>query len=130
MIRPRMRLPPHKTILVVEDERLVAKDLQRRLSSLGYDVPATAASAEDAIRLASERCPDLVLMDIRIKGDLDGIETAKILRHEFDVPVVYLTAYADEETVARAKVTEPFGYLLKPVKEGELRSAEIGRAHV
>src|SRR5688572_2692269 len=130
MIRPPMEPHLPKTILVVEDERLVAKDLQRSLTNLGYQVPATAASADDAIRLASDRCPDLVLMDIRIKGDLDGIETAQILRHKFDVPVVYLTAYADEETVARAKVTEPFGYLLKPVKEGELRSAEIGRAHV
>jgi len=112
-----------KTILVVEDERVVARDIQRSLSDLGYSVPATAASSEQAILLASERCPDLVLMDIRIKGDRDGIETASILRKRFDVPIVYLTAYADESTVARVKQTESFGYLLKPVKTNELRSA-------
>lgn len=112
-----------RTILVVEDERVVARDIQRSLVDLGYSVPATAASAEQAIRLASERCPDLVLMDIRIKGERDGIETATILRKRFDVPIVYLTAYADEATVERAKVTQPFGYLMKPVKTYELRSA-------
>jgi len=119
----RTALPMLKTILVVEDERVVARDIQRSLSDLGYNVPATAASSDQAILLASERCPDLVLMDIRIKGDRDGIETASILRKRFDVPIVYLTAYADESTVARAKQTEPFGYLLKPVKTNELRSA-------
>jgi two-component system cell cycle sensor histidine kinase/response regulator CckA len=112
-----------KTILVVEDERVVARDIQRSLVDLGYQVPATAASADQAIRLASERCPDLVLMDIRIKGERDGIDTATILRERFDVPIVYLTAYADEATVERAKLTQPFGYLMKPVKTFELRSA-------
>jgi PAS domain S-box-containing protein len=112
-----------KTILVVEDERVVARDIQRSLVDLGYKVPATADSAEQAIRLASERCPDLVLMDIRIKGERDGIEAATILRQRFDVPIVYLTAYADEPTVERAKLTQPFGYLMKPVKTYELRSA-------
>ncbi|HSY38506.1 MAG TPA: response regulator, partial [Polyangia bacterium] len=114
---------PSKTILVVEDERVVARDIQRSLVDLGYQVPATASSAEQAIRLASERCPDLVLMDIRIKGERDGIEAATILRKRFDVPIVYLTAYADEATVERAKLTQPFGYLMKPVKTYELRSA-------
>jgi two-component system cell cycle sensor histidine kinase/response regulator CckA len=112
-----------KTILVVEDERVVARDIQRSLVDLGYKVPATASSADQAIRLASERCPDLVLMDIRIKGERDGIEAATILRQRFDVPIVYLTAYADEPTVERAKLTQPFGYLMKPVKTYELRSA-------
>jgi two-component system cell cycle sensor histidine kinase/response regulator CckA len=112
-----------KTILVVEDERVVARDIQRSLVDLGYKVPSTASSADQAIRLASERCPDLVLMDIRIKGERDGIETATILRQRFDVPIVYLTAYADEATVERAKLTQPFGYLMKPVKTYELRSA-------
>jgi two-component system cell cycle sensor histidine kinase/response regulator CckA len=112
-----------KTILVVEDERVVARDIQRSLVDLGYHVPATASSADQAIRLASQRCPDLVLMDIRIKGERDGIEAATILRKRFDVPIVYLTAYADEPTVERAKLTQPFGYLMKPVKTYELRSA-------
>ncbi len=112
-----------KTILVVEDERVVARDIQRSLVDLGYKVPSTASSADQAIRFASERCPDLVLMDIRIKGERDGIEAATILRQRFDVPIVYLTAYADEATVERAKLTQPFGYLMKPVKTYELRSA-------
>jgi two-component system cell cycle sensor histidine kinase/response regulator CckA len=110
-----------KTVLVVEDERVVARDLQRILERLGYRVPVTVASADDAILAATKECPDLVLMDIRIKGGIDGIETAQILKNRFDVPVVYLTAYADAETVARAKATEPFGYLIKPVNADELR---------
>lgn len=109
-----------KRILIVEDERVVARDIQRTLTDLGYDVPATVATAEDAIRLVSERCPDLVLMDIQIKGNRDGVETAAILRSRFDVPVVYLTAYADAATVERVKATEPLGYLLKPVKATQL----------
>jgi PAS domain S-box-containing protein len=112
-----------KRLLVVEDERVVAKDLQRTLISFGYDVPLTVASAEDAIRAAAERCPDLVLMDIRIKGDIDGVAAAELLRSRFDVPVVYLTAYADDATIERAQRTEPHAYLLKPVKADELRSA-------
>jgi two-component system cell cycle sensor histidine kinase/response regulator CckA len=114
--------PAIKTVLVVEDERVVAKDLQRTLVRLGYRVPLTVASAEDAVRAVANECPDIVLMDIRIRGDIDGIETARLLKKRFDVPVIYLTAYADSETVARAKSTEPLGYLLKPVKLDELRS--------
>lgn len=113
---------PAKTVLVVEDERVVAKDLQHTLVRLGYRVPLTVASAEDAVRAVARECPDLVLMDIRIRGELDGVDAAGILKKRFDVPVVYLTAYADQETVARAKTTEPLGYLLKPVKLDELRT--------
>jgi diguanylate cyclase (GGDEF)-like protein len=108
------------TILVVDDERVVAKDLQGILRSLGYRVPVTAASGEDALRLADEVAPNLVLMDIRIRGDRDGIEVVRELRERHDVPIVYLTAYADEDTVARAGGTQPQGYLLKPVKPEEL----------
>lgn len=118
-----MQLVESRHVLVVEDERVVAKDLQRTLTTLGYEVPVTVATADDAIRAAAERCPDLVLMDIRIKGDRDGIETAELLKSRFDVPVVYLTAYADQQTVSRAKATEPHAYLLKPVKVDELRTA-------
>jgi PAS domain S-box-containing protein len=115
------------TILVVEDEGIVAKELQHTLGGLGYRVPATAQSSDDAVRLATELRPDLVLMDIRIKGERDGIETASILRQQLDVPVVFLTAYADVATVTRARETEPYGYLLKPIKEVELRTAiELG----
>ncbi len=112
-----------RSILIVEDERIVARDLQQTLRDLGYDAYASAPSSEEAIARAAERCPDLVLMDIRIKGELDGIELAAILRERFGVPVVYLTAHADEVTIARAKLTEPHGYLLKPVRPRELRSA-------
>jgi PAS domain S-box-containing protein len=118
-----MRHTGGKTILIVEDERVVAKELQRSLSTLGYSVPETAASADDAIRLASLIRPDLVLMDIQIKGDKDGIQAVEILRARFDVPVIFLTAYADEATLARAKITEPHGYLVKPVKDADLLSA-------
>ena len=118
-----MRHTGSKTILVVEDERVVAKELQRSLSNLGYSVPETAASADDAIRLASLTRPDLVLMDIQIKGDRDGIQAAEILRARFDVPVIFLTAYADEVTIGRAKIPQPHGYLVKPVKDADLLSA-------
>lgn len=111
------------TILVVEDEAIVARDIQRTLDDLGYDVLTPAATCEDAILRASERCPDLVLMDIRISGERDGIETAEILRRRFRVPVVFLTAYADDVTIERAKRAQPYGYLLKPIKPNELRSA-------
>jgi PAS domain S-box-containing protein len=118
-----MQLFDSRQVLVVEDERVVAKDLQRTLINLGYEVPITVATADDAIRAASERAPDLVLMDVRIKGARDGIEAGEILKSQFDVPVVYLTAYADQQTVARAKLTQPHAYLLKPVKVDELRTA-------
>ena len=111
-----------RSVLIVEDERIVAKDLQQTLIDLGYDAYATASSAEDAIARATERCPDIVLMDIRIRGQRDGIQTAEILRRDFGVPVVFLTAHADEATLQRAKQVEPHGYLLKPIKIAELRS--------
>ena len=109
-------------ILVVEDESVVALDLQTRLKRLGYTVPAVAASGEDAIRKAEELRPDLVLMDIRLRGEMDGIEAAEQIRARVSIPVIYLTAYTDEATLQRAKVTDPFGYLLKPFKERELHT--------
>jgi PAS domain S-box-containing protein len=110
-------------ILVVEDERVVARDIQESLLRMGYDVVGLAASSTECLAHAEERRPDLVLMDIRIEGALDGIETARILRSRFDVPVIFLTAYADDQTVARAKETEALGYILKPFRAGELKSA-------
>lgn len=112
-----------RSVLIVEDEGIVATDLKESLVELGYDAFAIAASSEEALAHASRRCPDVVLMDIRIKGERDGIETASLMRERFGVPVVYLTAHADGPTVDRAKKTQPMGYLVKPVAEGELRSA-------
>ena len=110
-------------VLIVEDERIVAKDLQQTLNGLGYQAYAIASSAEDAIARASERCPDVVLMDIRIEGSLDGIQTAELLKRRFDVPVVFLTAHSDDATLERAKRVDPHGYLIKPLRTAELRSA-------
>lgn len=109
------------TILVVEDETIVAKDIQQTLCRLGYDVPVTATSGEEAVRKTGEIKPDLVVMDIVLKGPMDGVDTAHELRKRYDVPVVYLTAYADDHTLQRAKATEPAGYLLKPFQPSELR---------
>lgn len=110
-------------ILVIEDERIVARELQQTLISMGYDVPVTVASADEALRVAAELSPDLALMDIRIAGPADGVHTANELRRVHDLPVVFLTAYSDEATLDRAMVSEPFGYLIKPVSDTELRSA-------
>ncbi len=109
-------------ILVVEDEAIVAMDIQDMLKSRGYDAPATASSGEEAIKKVAEIKPDLVLMDIVLKGEMDGIEAAGQIRNRFNIPVVYLTAHADNETLQRAKITEPFGYMLKPLEERELYS--------
>lgn len=107
-------------ILVVEDERVVARDIEKRLKSLGYFISASVASGEAALLKVAELQPDLILMDIQLKGELDGIATAEQIRAEFNIPVIYLTAFADEETLQRAKVTEPFGYIIKPFDERDL----------
>ena len=111
-----------KQILVVEDERIVADDVRMSLKRLGYKVCGTAAFGEDAIKKAEEARPDLVLMDIVLDGKMDGIEAASIISTRFDIPVVYLTAYADEKTLERAKKTEPFGYILKPFEDKDVQS--------
>jgi PAS domain S-box-containing protein len=109
-------------ILIVEDENIVAVDIQDRLEHLGYKVIGHAVSGEDAIRLAHEAKPDIVLMDIMLKGKMDGIEAAESIRRDPDIPVVFLTAYADQKTLQRAKITEPYGYILKPFEEREIHS--------
>ena len=111
------------TVLIVEDERIVALDLQYQLRRLGYAVSDVASSGEEALDRVEETHPDVVLMDIRLEGAMDGVETAEELRDRSDVPVVFLTAYADDRTLERAKATEPFGYLLKPFEERELQIA-------
>ena len=110
-----------KQILVVEDEAIIARDLQRSLGRLGYAVPATARSGAEALGLLEESTPDLILMDIGLKGAMDGIELAQAVRERWHIPVIFLTSYSDEQTVDRAKATGPYGYLVKPFREGELR---------
>ncbi len=110
-------------ILIVEDERITAEDLRDILTDLGYTVTASVSSGAEAIARAEETAPDLALMDIRIKGQMDGTETARILRERFNIPVIYLTAHADSATVARAKDAEPLGYITKPFQEAELHAS-------
>ncbi len=108
-------------ILIVEDELLIANNLARKLTKLGYTIVEIVSSGENAIRIAGEKQPDLVLMDIVIKGDMDGIQAAAQIAKKYGIPVIYLTAYADNETLNRAKDTTPFGYILKPFKDRELQ---------
>ncbi len=107
-------------ILIVEDEGIIAKDIQNTLNRSGYSVIGIASSGEEAIKKAMEIHPDIVLMDIVLEGAMDGVEAAEYIRDYFDIPVVYLTAYSDDTTLQRAKITEPFGYILKPFQEKEL----------
>ena len=107
-------------ILVVEDEAIVARDIQSILKSLGYNVPCFVSCGSEAIKKVELFRPDLVLMDIVLKGDMDGIQTANEIKKTYGIPIVYLTAYCDENTLKRAKLTEPYGYILKPFDEREL----------
>jgi PAS domain S-box-containing protein len=109
-------------ILVVEDESIVAKDIQKSLEKLGYEVPATASSAPAAYEKLDELNPDLVFLDIRLKGEQDGIDIAGYIKDRFEIPVIFLTSYVDQETLDRAKHTEPYGYIVKPFNESELKT--------
>jgi PAS domain S-box-containing protein len=111
-----------KRILVVEDQGIVALDIQGRLMSLGYDVPAIASLGDEAIRQAETLRADLVLMDVKLEGESDGIVAAEQIRDRLDIPVVFLTAYTDDATLQRAKIAESSGYLVKPFKEEDLRA--------
>jgi len=110
-------------ILVVEDELIIAKGIEKRLKALGYSVTDTVASGEEAVRLALETLPDLVLMDINLQGGIDGVMAADQIRSQADIPIIFLTAYADSDTLARAKVSEPFGYIVKPFQDITLKSS-------
>ena len=109
-------------ILIVEDEVVVAEDIKKRLEDLGYEVAGIEHTGLGAVEAAEKTNPDLVLMDIMLKGDMDGIVTAGVIKDRLKVPVIYLTAFSDNETLSRAKITEPYGYLLKPFEERELHS--------
>jgi len=113
---------PKASILVVEDEGIVAEDIQMSLEDFGYEVPCVVSSGEEAVLKAGEFRPDLILMDVVLQGEMDGIETARRIQAGMGIPVVYLTAYADDEMLKRAKITEPFGYLVKPFRDQDLHS--------
>ncbi len=118
-------------ILIVEDERITAEDIKKALKSAGYEVPAIVSSGEEAIKVSEEIQPDLVIMDIKLEGEMDGIEAAEKIRSKLGIPIIYLTAFSDDKTVQRAKITEPscfiikqpYGFLRKPFDESELSSA-------
>jgi PAS domain S-box-containing protein len=108
-------------IMVVEDESIVAEHIRRSLLNMGYSVTSVVSSGPSAIKDAEDKSPDLVLMDIVLDGEMDGIETAKLIRSRFNIPIVFLTAFSDENILQRAKITEPFGYVIKPFNDTDLR---------
>jgi DNA-binding LytR/AlgR family response regulator len=109
-------------ILVVEDESIVAKDIQNTLIRLGYEVPATASSANSAYEKLEQIHPDLVFLDIKLKGEEDGIDIAGHIKEKYNIPVIFLTSYVDQQTLDRAKITEPYGYIVKPFNESDLKT--------
>jgi len=109
-------------ILIVEDDFVIAKVLAESLQELGYQVAGIISTGEEAVERAAKVHPDLVLMDIRLKGEMDGIDAGEQISGDLHVPIVYLTAYSDERTVERAKITEPYGYLIKPFTDTELKT--------
>jgi len=110
-------------VLVVEDESIVSKDIQYSLKKLGYNVVGVAATGQKAIDLCGEKSPDIILMDIMLKGDINGIEASTRIKESYNIPVIFLTAYADENTLSKAKVTEPYAYIIKPFKEIDLHTS-------
>ena len=109
-------------ILIVEDERISAESLKMTLKQLGYEISSIVATGEDAIKKVKEELPDLILMDIKLKGNLDGIEAAEKIKEHYNTPIIYTTAYADDYLIERAKITAPYGYVIKPFSKKELHS--------
>jgi CheY-like chemotaxis protein len=108
-------------ILVVEDEAIVAMEIEEKLTSIGYDIAGVVSTGEEAVKKAGALRPDLILMDVRLEGAMDGIVAAGHIKEMYDIPIIYLTAYTDENTLERAKITEPLGYLVKPFSREDLR---------
>jgi len=108
-------------ILIIEDEAIIAEDIKNRLENMNYSVSRIVSNGQDAIKSTSELDIDLILMDVILQGDIDGIEAAKEIKKHFDIPIIYLTAHSDKNTIERAKVTGPFGYLIKPFEDKELQ---------
>ncbi len=109
-------------IMIVEDEWVVSDDLQRSLKMLGYAVSSVVGYGENAVKKAEKDRPDLILMDIMLKGEMDGIEAASQIHSRFNIPIIYLTAYDNKSALERAKISEPFWYMIKPFKERELHT--------
>lgn len=122
MIAGEKAIKTAQTILIVEDEGIIAMHLRRMLSGFGFSVPATAATGPDALQCVEQFHPDLVLMDIQLQGEMDGIETARSIHARHDTPIIYLTAFAEDSRLALARATGPYGYLIKPVQDRELRA--------
>lgn len=110
-------------ILIVDDEMVVAEDIRRQLGSFGYTVIGVLSSATDAVHVAGEHRPDLILMDVKLKGPIDGIDAARTIHAQYGIPVIYLTAFSDEDTLERARQTRPLAYLIKPFVSSDLRAA-------
>tara|TARA_B100000401_G_scaffold437832_1_gene384422 strand:+ start:841 stop:1593 length:753 start_codon:yes stop_codon:yes gene_type:complete len=110
-------------VLLVEDESIVAKDIQLSLKRLGYNVLGIENTGEKAITSARKLDPDIIIMDIMLKGKINGIEASEKIRKEQNIPIIYLTAYADENTLSKAKITEPYAYIIKPYKEIDLHTS-------
>jgi DNA-binding response OmpR family regulator len=115
-------IPTVPRALIVEDEALIAEELRERLLRLGFIVIAAVSSGEEGVEIATRETPDLVLMDIRLSGDKDGVQAAREIREQVDVPIVYLTAHSDRRTVERANKTDHDGFILKPFLKRELHS--------
>ena len=109
-------------ILIVEDENIVALGIKKMLKNMGYRVPSIASTGEEAINKAEITFPDLILMDIMLKGEMDGIEAADQIHKKMDVPVIYLTAYSNDQIMQKTKPTKPYGYIIKPFEETKLRT--------
>lgn len=110
-------------VLVIEDESIVSKDIQYSLKKLGYQIVGSAATGEKAVELATQLMPDIILMDIMLKGEITGIEASAQIKETLNIPIIFLTAYADENTLSKAKVTEPYAYIIKPFKEIDLHTS-------
>ena len=114
---------PKIKVFVVEDESIVSKDIQNSLLKLDYEVVGNTSSGEKALEKIKDISVDIVLMDIMLKGDMSGIEAAAVIKNDYTIPIIFLTAYADEDTLSKAKITEPYGYILKPFKEIDLQTS-------
>lgn len=113
----------NRKILVVEDEALLALQVKADVGEMGHSITAIYASGEEALDGLQTSRPDLILMDIKLQGKLDGIQTANLIQNQYDIPIIYMTAHSEESTIERATMTEPYGYLLKPVNRKELQIA-------